>query len=172
VIFPTRTFPQLSDLLNNSHTIGELLPGYNRTLTFRLTARDNHIYPNGGRTGYDTISFEVTEDAGPFLVISPNTAVTWDVGDLEMVNWDVANTTAAPVGCSQVDIQLSVDGGYTYPHTLVSGTANDGSQQVVVPNAPTSTARVKVACSSSIFFDISNADFTVLGKVYMPFVLR
>jgi len=38
---PTRTFPQLSDILNNTQTIGEILPSYSRTLTFRLTARDN-----------------------------------------------------------------------------------------------------------------------------------
>ncbi len=169
---PTRTFPKFNDLLNNTHTIGELLPTYSRTLTFRLTARDNQAYPNGGRTGYDMISFEVTDNAGPFLVTAPNTAMTWFEGTFETVTWDVANTTAAPVSCSAVDILLSTDGGYTYPYILAESTPNDGSQQITVPYAPTSTARVKVACASSIFFDISNVDFEVIGKVYVPLVLR
>jgi hypothetical protein len=169
---PVRTFPQFSDLLNNIHTIGELLPTYSRALTFRLTARDNHNYPSGGRTGDDTISFSVTSAAGPFLVTAPNTAVTWESGHQETVTWDVAGTTASPVSCAAVNILLTVDGGYTYPHTLAVGTPNDGSQLVTIPFAPTTTARVKVACASSIFFDISNVDFEVVGKIYLPAVLR
>jgi hypothetical protein len=169
---PIRTFPQLEDLLSNTHTIGELLPTYSRTLTFRLTARDNQIFPGGGRTGKDTISFSVTSEAGPFLVMAPNTAVTWQAGDLELVTWDVAGTTDSPVSCAAVDLLLSTDGGFTYPHTLAAGTPNDGSQSVVVPNAGTSTARLKVACASSIFFDISDVDFVVLGKVNFPLVFR
>jgi hypothetical protein len=170
---PTRTIPKLDDLLNNTHTIGELLPTYSRTLTFRLTARDNHNYPNGGRTGNDTISFSVTSAAGPFLVTAPNTAVTWVIGTQETVTWDVADTTSAPVSCSNVDISLSTDGGYTYPRTLEAGTPNDGSQSVTIPNAPTTNARVKVTCSNNIFFDISNLDFIINGiQFYFPVILK
>lgn len=169
---PVRTFPRLQDLLNNTHTIGELLPTYSRTLTFRLTARDNQVYPSGGRTGYDTISFSVTSTAGPFQVIAPNMAVTWVAGNQETVSWNVANTTAAPVNCATVDILLSVDGGYTYPYSLVASTPNDGVQQITVPNAPTSSARVKIVCTSNIFFDISNVDFEVLSKVYLPTIVN
>jgi hypothetical protein len=35
VVSPTRTFPKLSDLLNNTSTIGEILPSYTRNLSFR-----------------------------------------------------------------------------------------------------------------------------------------
>jgi len=34
---PSRTFPQLSDIINNTTTVGELLPNLARTLKFRLT---------------------------------------------------------------------------------------------------------------------------------------
>jgi hypothetical protein len=56
-----------------------------------------------------------------------------------------------------------VDGGATFSTTLAGGTANDGTEDITVPNADTTTARVMVACSDNIFFDISNADFTIVG---------
>ncbi|UOR03991.1 M12 family metallo-peptidase [Hymenobacter aerilatus] len=37
----SRTFPRVSDLVNNTTTIGELLPTYARRLIFRFVARDN-----------------------------------------------------------------------------------------------------------------------------------
>ncbi|MGB4852750.1 MAG: zinc-dependent metalloprotease family protein, partial [Ignavibacteria bacterium] len=66
VVSPTRTFPKLSDLLNNTSTIGEILPTYTRTLSFRLTARDNNA--GGGGINFNSISFNVNSAAGPFLV--------------------------------------------------------------------------------------------------------
>ncbi|MEI9934876.1 MAG: hypothetical protein WDM71_08510 [Ferruginibacter sp.] len=41
VATPTRYFPKLSDVINNTTTIGEIMPTYARTMHFRLTARDN-----------------------------------------------------------------------------------------------------------------------------------
>jgi uncharacterized repeat protein (TIGR01451 family) len=75
----------------------------------------------------------------------------------------VANTTAPPVSCSDVRIDLSTDGGYTYPIALAESTPNDGSQAISVPGMATTTARVRVSCLSNIFFDISDADFAILA---------
>ena len=69
---------------------------------------------------------------------------------------------AAPVSCAAVDILLSTDGGYSYPLTLLAAAPNDGSASIVVETPNTTKARVKVACSTNVFFDISNADFTIL----------
>ena len=154
-----RVFPKLSNLLNNTTTIGELLPTYDRSLTFRLTARDNRV--GGGGRGTGTIAFGVDATAGPFLVTSPNTNVTWNTPYPQTVTWNVANTNAATVNCATVDILLSTDGGNTFPTVLVSGTANDGSQQVTLPNVNSTTARIKVKAVGNIFFDISNTNFTM-----------
>jgi uncharacterized repeat protein (TIGR01451 family) len=158
---PYRVFPRISDIVNNTQTIGELLPSYSRSLSFRLTVRDNHVAPSAGGVHDGLISFQVTNTAGPFQVTNPNTAISWTGGASAPVTWNVANTNAAPVSCSAVDITLSTDGGFTYPITLATNTANDGSHTVVVPNNPTTQARVRVMCANNIFFDISNANFTV-----------
>ncbi|HJS29932.1 MAG TPA: hypothetical protein VJ768_09945, partial [Anaerolineales bacterium] len=71
------------------------------------------------------------------------------------------NTDAAPVSCANVDIRLSTDGGFTYPVSIEAGVPNDGSEQVLVPEEITTTARIQVMCSNNVFFDISNANFTI-----------
>ncbi|MFZ2488346.1 MAG: reprolysin-like metallopeptidase [Anaerolineae bacterium] len=156
---PTRVFPRLSDLVNNTTVIGEILPNATRSMTYRLTARDNRT--GGGGVNYAAVTFNVTTAAGPFQVTAPNTAVVWTGNTTQTVTWDVANTTSAPVNCPLVNVTLSTDGGYTYPLTLASSVANDGSEQVTAPNIGSTSARVRVACANNIFFDISNVNFTI-----------
>ena len=158
----SRTFPQWSDILNNTQTKGELLPSYSRDLNFRLTVRDNAS--NGGGVDYGTISFNADDAAGPFVVSVPNTSATYNVNQSLTVQWDVAGTNSAPVNCQNVNILLSTDGGLTYPITLASNTPNDGSHPVNIPNNETTTARIKVEAADNIFFDISNQNFTIEGS--------
>ena len=164
---PYRFFPKLTDILSNTLTFGEAYPTTNRNLTFRLTARDNRA--GAGGVNYDEVDLTVTTTSGPFAVTSPNTAVTWPGGSNQTVTWDVANTTAAPVSCANVDLTLSTDGGATFSNTLAAGTPNDGTQQVAAPNVDTTTARVMVQCSDNIFLDISDTNFTItLGPTATP----
>jgi hypothetical protein len=155
----TRTFPKLADLLNDTSTIGELLPAYERKLTFQLTVRDNRA--GGGATNADIINLKVSAGAGPFAVTAPDSAVSWPGRSEQSVSWNVANTSSSPVSCNAVDILLSTDGGNSFPRKLASATANDGNENISVPNLPTSIARVKVACATNVFFDISDSDFTI-----------
>ena len=159
---PTRVFPRISDLVNNTTVIGERLPTYGRDLTFTCTVRDAYI--NGG-VNDAKVAFQVADNSGPFLVTAPNTATTWSVGSTQTVTWNVANTTASPVSCSAVDIYLSTDGGYTYPTLLLSNASNNGSAIVTVPNNITTKARIKVKASSNIFFDISNQNFSIVADL-------
>ncbi len=159
VLSNCRTFPQLSDLANNTQTLGEILPSYARTLTFRLMVRDNRA--GGGGVDYDSTDVVVSDVGDNFRVTAPNTAVSWNGLDTETVTWDVAGTTSAPISCSEVDILFSADGGATYTETALLGTPNDGSEAIQVPDVDSTQTRLKVQCSGNIFFDISNADFTV-----------
>ena len=160
VMTATRTLPQLSDLVNNTQTIGEILPSYARNMTFHLTVRDNQV--EAGGVNMDEMAITVSDASGPFEVIVPNTAVDWYVGHPETIIWDVASTDQVPVNCTEVDLRLSLDGGYTYPVLIEANRPNDGSEDIIVPNNPTSQARVQVQCSDNIFFDISNTDFTII----------
>ena len=159
-VSPARTFPKWSDIVNNTTTIGEILPNVTRSMAFRLTVRDNRS--GGGGVDWASTTFNVTTAAGPFQVTAPNTAVTWAGNSSQNVTWNVANTTAAPVNCATVNIRLSTDGGYTYPISLTSGVSNNGTAAISVPNIATTTARAQVACASNIFFDISNVNFAIV----------
>ena len=161
LLVPARTFPRLNDILSNTATIGESMSNGNRTMTFRLTARDNR--QDGGGVDYDSTSVSVSADAGPFEVTSPATAVTWVSSTAETVTWNVANTAAAPVGCAAVELAFSFDGGSTFPAIAAASTPNDGSEVLTVPNVASTTtlARLRAACVGNVFFDISNPDFTI-----------
>jgi Metallo-peptidase family M12 len=155
---PSRTFPRLSDILGNVATLGESMSNRSRTMTFRLTARDNRA--GGGGVNYASTTVRVVTTAGPFAVTQPNTPLTWAGGSSQTVTWNVAATTASPVSCANVAIAVSTDGGATF-NTLVASTPNDGTQAVTVPATPTAQARIRVSCVGNVFFDISNADFTI-----------
>ncbi|MCB1049589.1 MAG: hypothetical protein H6510_10250 [Acidobacteria bacterium] len=155
---PTRTFPKLSDILNNTSSFGESLPTTDRNLTFRVTVRDQRL--GGGGVNWDTLVLAVSASAGPFVVTVPNTAVTWEGGSLQTVTWAVANTNTSPVSASMVDILFSADGGLTY-NLISAGQPNDGSVLISVPNIATTQARIKIKASDNYFFDVSNTDFTV-----------
>lgn len=157
----TRIFPRQDLLLNNLSSNVEVLPTYSRNLTFRLTARDNN--PNVGASVWKQVNFFSTEEAGPFVLTSANSdTVVWERGEYREVTWDVANTDKAPVNCPRVDILLSKDGGFTYPIALAKGTPNTGRAFITVPtNLDGNTFRLKVAASDNIFFDISDANFSI-----------
>ncbi|HBL31788.1 MAG TPA: hypothetical protein DD490_33615 [Acidobacteria bacterium] len=158
---PSRTFPRLADLLGNTTTLGESLPTRGRTMTFRLTVRDNRT--GGGGVNWASTTVAVDATAGPFVITQPNTALSWLGGGGQTVTWNVAGTTAAPVSCANVAIDLSTDGGLTFPVALAASTANDGTEAVTLPNTPTPQARVRVSCVGNVFFDLSNVNFTILA---------
>ena len=124
-------------------------------LDFRLTVRDGR----GGVNSADT-TMTLAPGTGPFLVTSQGTPVTYEGGSTQSVTWSVAGTNTSALA-QNVKISLSSDGGFTYPDVLVASTPNDGSESVTIPGVATAHARIKVEAVGNVFFDISNADFTI-----------
>lgn len=154
-----RYFPNLTAVTTGVPFQWEVLPTVNRNMDFRVTVRDNSFAP--GCTDEQDITIDVEGSAGPFIVTSQNTATTWLESESVTITWDVANTDAVPVSCSNVDILISYDSGLTYPVTMLSSTANDGSAVASVPLGITTTARIMVKCSDNVFFDINDTDITI-----------
>lgn len=163
---------------------GETLPNPNGSQTkemkFRLTVRDNRVGGGGIATGggdaaspgcslATPFSVFVKGGTGAFTVNAPNGAENWLGGTNQTVTWNVASTDIAPINTSNVNILMSTDGGLTYPTTVLANTPNDGSQQVTVPNIPTNTTvRFMIQAVGNIFFDISNANFTITFNTVLP----
>ncbi len=156
---PTRYFPSLEDIINNANPTWEVLPSVARTFNFRVTARN--IGNGYGCTAEDDVVINVTSAAGPFLVTEPNASMNWIGNTAQTVSWDVAGTTANSVNCANVKISLSTDGGFTYPIVLAESTENDGIEKITAPNISFTTCRIKVEGVGNVFFDISDADFTI-----------
>ncbi len=157
-----RMFPSDTTILRGAlSNKWESLSAVGRDLNFRFTVRDNHA--GGGNNMSDDVKITVVNTAGPFVVTSPNTSTNWTGGTTQTITWDVANTTAAPVNCSKVKIMYSVNGGKTFK-VLKASTPNDGSEQITVPNVNTTKARIAVFAVGNIFFDISDADFTITSS--------
>lgn len=159
---PVRYMPALATILagNTSNTF-EACPSVARNLNFSLTVRDNKA--GGGQTASDLMKVTVSGTAGPFLMTAPNTNVTWTAGTIETVTWNVAGTDANGVNAKFVDIYLSTNGGIDFPILLASKVPNDGSEWVTVPNIAGMQNRVIVRAFENIFFDASNANFTIVA---------
>ncbi|PKH51149.1 secretion protein [Tenacibaculum sp. Bg11-29] len=157
---PSRYFPRLETIKSgNTSWKWEAVPSVARVLNFRLSVRDNRV--GGGSNNSDDMKVTVNGSAGPFVVNSPNSNVTLSSGVTETVAWSVAGTTGNGINAATVDILLSTDGGDTYPITLASNVTNDGSHNVIIPNVLGTENRIMVKGSNHIFFDISNANFTI-----------
>ena len=94
--------------------------------------RDNRA--GGGGVVYATLAVNVTAAAGPFQVTSPNTNVAWAPSSSQTVTWNVANTTAPPVSCANVNILLSTDGGRPSRPRFSRARRTTAREAVTIPN--------------------------------------
>jgi len=161
VAVPFRYFPAMSRIKANSITSSfESVSNVARDLNFTLTVRDNNA--EGGQTQTDAMKVTVNDEAGPFVITSPNTAVSLTAGSNTNVTWNVAGTTGNGINTATVDIYMSTDTGNTYPILLASDVPNDGSETITVPDSAGSGRRLMVKGHNHIFFDISNTNFTIV----------
>ncbi len=175
----SRTFPDVAVILagypaNPPSAMGglkgETLSPVSRAMKFKLTVRDNKAAGGGvassGAGGCQTATVFTVNVGGtaPFLVTAPNGGESWAGGSMQTITWNVAGTNTAPISCANVKISLSTDGGNTYPTVISASTPNDGSEALTIPSVATTTARIKVEAADNIFFDITNANFSITAS--------
>lgn len=161
-----RYFPDQKTVIAGSlSNTWEVLPSVSRTMRFGATVRDNNI--QGGQTDSKETNITFSDSSGPFQVSSQLSVVNWDAGTGQTVTWDVANTDTSPVNCNLVNILMSFDGGYTYPITLASNVANDGSHDIIVPNLTTTQGRIKVESVGNIFYAMNAASITIQASEFI-----
>ena len=164
---PKRYFPRLTEVANGNliqtdPTTGsawETVSQIERNLGFAFTVRDNAA--GGGQVVSDVLNVRVVKAAGPFSVTSQTEGQVYQAGSIQEITWDVANTDIAPVNAQHVDIVLSLDGGLTFPVTLLENTLNDGSAEILLPGSVTNEGRIMVKASDNIFFAVNSADFVI-----------
>ncbi len=172
---PKRYFPNMRYILEgrNRNLAFEALSSVNRVMHFRLLVRDNSL--KGGGVAWDETTITVDNKASLFQVNSQNSNTTLNADGVNKfkVMWNVGGTDKAPISCSEVEIYFSDDGGKTFPFLLAT-TANDGSEEIIVPNLPTVEGRVMVKAKGNIFFDVNNKDIEVtsscgaIGTSFLP----
>lgn len=122
-----------------------------------LTTHAVTLTANDGVNTAVVFTFDIVVGAAPTITVnSPNGGENFTVGGNMNVTWSSSGVTG------NVDILLSTNSGGTFPVTLASSTANDGSETIVVPNNPGTTCRVRVRdTNTGTILDDSNADFTI-----------
>lgn len=156
---PNRYMPALPTVVaGNTSTTWEVLPFLAREMNFSFTVRDNNS--GGGSSARDDIKVTFV-DTTPFTVSGPVTAELWPVGSTQTITWVKGTTDVAPINASLVNIKLSTDGGLTFPITILANTPNDGSQEIVVPNNSTTSARIMVEAADNIFYNVNSSNFTI-----------
>lgn len=158
-----RYLPNLKDLAKGGPFTWEVLPAVNRTMHFRLTVRGNRQGPSCN--AYRDMTVTVAETSRsvkipeyPFQMI-PH---TWLVGTTEYITWDVAGTLFPPFNEGYVDVLFSVDGGKTFPITILSRALNLGSLEFPVPLVKTNNGRIMIRGANGSFFAIWDQKIEIL----------
>ena len=141
----SRTFPVMAKVLGTGTSNWETLPNVDRTMNFRVTARDNRA--NGGGTDFSQMAVTVT--GAPFSVNAPSGGAQ-QCGTSSTLTWTVGGGSIAP----NVRVDYSGDDGASFA-SLIGSTANDGTEGYTVPRPPTANGRIKVSGLGNIFFNVS-----------------
>lgn len=157
-ISPTRSIPRLNDLANGVLAKGEHLAVNDRDVTFQVTARDGK-----GGVSSDGMKLSLVSTGRPFSVTSHRLSDTLMKGERTNITWDVAGTNSAPISCQNVNLWLVQPNADNY---LLETTPNDGQEDVNIPTSlpDMDAARILVACSDNIFYNISFTDLKVRAE--------
>lgn len=115
--------------------------------------------PSAKLTAYFITSVQVLDKIpAEIIVTSPNGGEIWCKGVSYPITWTSSNVSG------NVKIDLSKDGGVTWPTTIAANTPNDGTESWT-PQAGDVTSKAKIKISSLInpsIWDASDSDFQIV----------
>jgi len=150
----------LLDENNGSSMLFETLSEVPRPMTFGLTVRDGSAAQG---VYLDSTQVTTVANSKPFSILTPFTSQL-NGGNLLNVEWEISNTNDDPIKATQVNILLSTDGGATFDYLLAEKIANDGAQEIVIPNVATTQGRLKIEPIDQIFYTINPTNFTIVDS--------
>lgn len=90
-------------------------------------------------------------------MIAPIGGETWEVGTIHAIKWDPELSKSPP---ASVSIWLSTDGGHIFAAFTIE--ANDGSFDWLIPNTPTTQARIGIqGLGVPTYYTSSESNFTI-----------
>lgn len=118
------------------------------------------------QTKNDTITLDTVAPNVPANTLTaPNGAETWAEGSVQNITWTQANITDANIKPTPIALFYSTDSGGTFPNTIATGEANDGTYPWTVADEDTFTAQVRITAydlAGNEASDESDADFTIM----------
>ena len=156
---PVRYLPKLATVVAGIQDDAEIIPSLERQMDFRLTVRDNE-----GGVNSDDVVINVTQTNAlyPSFSLSEPSIGSESLGSTATVKWNVAETNVAPISTGNVDFYLSTDGGVSFSTSPFTSKPNNGYARVTFPSGiQTSSARLMIRGQNNIFYDVSDADFTL-----------
>jgi hypothetical protein len=131
-------------------------------MNFAVLVRDNRA--GAGGTAFARTAVNTVSGSSAFAITNFNSIQSLAGGSTITLTWSIGNTNVAPINATNVNIRMSTDAGVTFPTLLASNVANDGSESVTLPNVTVSQVRFMVEPTNNIFFDINNANLTILAQ--------
>ncbi len=93
-------------------------------------------------------------------VTAPNGDESWAVGSTEEITWNAVN------GINNVNIEFSINSGTTW-QPVASNLPNTGSYAWLIPNAVSSTCRVRISDAADFLTkDMSDANFDIVAPEF------
>ncbi|MDD5466038.1 MAG: hypothetical protein PHP73_06860 [Candidatus Omnitrophica bacterium] len=97
---------------------------------------------------------------GAFTLTSPNGGEVWVVGETRNISWNTLGSIA------NVKLEYSIDGGSTYPNSIVLTTPNTGSYSWTIPDNIGTTLRVRITdVTDPDATAVSAANFKIRGNI-------
>ncbi|MGE5430174.1 MAG: two-component regulator propeller domain-containing protein [Syntrophomonadaceae bacterium] len=90
-------------------------------------------------------------------VAGPEGGAKWAAGSKQRITWSSNGISG------NVNIKLSLDEGATYPVTLASGTPNDGSEEITIPQNHSDLCRIKIeSAQDPTVYGVSSSNFSII----------